>query len=241
MESKNNFLPNIKQLTRIKYVFFDLDHTLWDFEKNSDLTFQKLFTEYHIDLDVAVFLDVYKPINFKYWRLYRQEKVSKEQLRYRRLKEAFDAVHFSISDELIDTLAIQYIKFMPNFNHLFDGAIDILNYLKDKYQLHIITNGFEEVQTKKMKSSKIYHYFDQVITSESVGVKKPNPLIFEHALRVAKATKENSIMIGDSIEADIEGAINFGVKAIYCDFENTNPKGNTFVTVSALHQIKQLL
>jgi putative hydrolase of the HAD superfamily len=184
---------------------------------------------------------VYKPINFKYWRLYRQEKVSKEQLRYRRLKEAFDAVHFSISDELIDTLAIQYIKFMPNFNHLFDGAIDILNYLKDKYQLHIITNGFEEVQTKKMKSSKIYHYFDQVITSESVGVKKPNPLIFEHALRVAKATKENSIMIGDSIEADIEGAINFGVKAIYCDFENNNPKGNTFVTVSALHQIKQLL
>jgi len=228
-------------LARIKHVFFDLDHTLWDFEKNSDLTFQKLFTEYHIDLDVAVFLDVYKPINFKYWRLYRQEKVSKEQLRYRRLKEAFDAVHFSISDELIDTLAIQYIKFMPNFNHLFDGAIDILNYLKDKYQLHIITNGFEEVQTKKMKSSKIYHYFDQVITSESVGVKKPNPLIFEHALRVAKATKENSIMIGDSIEADIEGAINFGVKAIYCDFENNNPKGNTFVTVSALHQIKQLL
>lgn len=228
-------------MARIKHVFFDLDHTLWDFEKNSDLTFQKLFTEYHIDLDVAVFLDVYKPINFKYWRLYRQEKVSKEQLRYRRLKEAFDAVHFSISDELIDTLAIQYIKFMPNFNHLFDGAIDILNYLKDKYQLHIITNGFEEVQIKKMKSSKIYHYFDQVITSESVGVKKPNPLIFEHALRVAKATKENSIMIGDSIEADIEGAINFGVKAIYCDFENTNPKGNTFVTVSALHQIKQLL
>ena len=218
-------------MARIKHVFFDLDHTLWDFEKNSDLTFQKLFTEYHIDLDVAVFLDVYKPINFKYWRLYRQEKVSKEQLRYRRLKEAFDAVHFSISDELIDTLAIQYIKFMPNFNHLFDGAIDILNYLKDKYQLHIITNGFEEVQTKKMKSSKIYHYFDQVITSESVGVKKPNPLIFEHALRVAKATKENSIMIGDSIEADIEGAINFGVKAIYCDFENNNPKGNTFVNV----------
>ena len=228
-------------MTRIKHVFFDLDHTLWDFEKNSDLTFQKLFKEYQIDLDIAVFLDVYKPINFKYWRWYRQEKVSKEQLRYRRLKEAFDAVHFSISDELIDTLAIQYIKFMPNFNHLFDGAIDILNYLKDKYQLHIITNGFEEVQTKKMKSSKIYHYFDQVITSESVGVKKPNPLIFEHALRVAKATKENSIMIGDSIEADIEGAINFGVKAIYCDFENTNPKGNTFVTVSALHQIKQLL
>jgi len=228
-------------LAQIKHVFFDLDHTLWDFEKNSDLTFQELFKKYQIDLDIAIFLEVYKPINFKYWRLYRQEKVSKEQLRYQRLKEAFDAVHFSISDELIDTLAIQYIKLMPNFNHLFDGAIDILNYLKDTYQLHIITNGFEEVQTKKMKSSKIYHYFDQVITSESVGVKKPNPLIFKHALSVAKATKENSIMIGDSIEADIEGAINFGFKAIYCDFENTNPKGNTFVTVRALHEIKQLL
>ena len=77
-------------MTRIKHVFFDLDHTLWDFEKNSDLTFQKLFKDYQIDLDIAVFLEVYKPINFKYWRLYRQEKVSKEQLRYQRLKEAFD-------------------------------------------------------------------------------------------------------------------------------------------------------
>ena len=207
-------------MTRIKHVFFDLDHTLWDFEKNSDLTFQKLFKEYQIDLDIAVFLDVYKPINFKYWRWYRQEKVSKEQLRYQRLKEAFDTVHFSISDELIDTLAIQYIELMPNFNHLFEGAIDILNYLKDKYQLHIITNGFQEVQDKKMKSSKIQHYFDQVITSESVGVKKPNPLIFEHALSVSKATKENSIMIGDSLEADIEGAINFGMEAIYFNPEN---------------------
>ncbi len=225
----------------IKHVFFDLDHTLWDFEKNSDLTFQKLFKDYEIDLDIAVFLEVYKPINFKYWRLYRQEKVSKEQLRYQRLKEAFDAVHFSISDQLIDTLAIQYIKVMPHFNHLFEGAIDILNYLKDKYQLHIITNGFEEVQAKKMKSSKILHYFDQVVTSESVGVKKPNPIIFEHALIVAKATKENSIMIGDSLEADIEGAINFGVKAIYCDFENNNTKSNTFETVRSLFEIKQLL
>jgi putative hydrolase of the HAD superfamily len=241
LESKNNFLSNIKQLTRIKHVFFDLDHTLWDFEKNSDLTFQKLFKDYEIDLDIAIFLEVYKSINFKYWRLYRQEKVSKEQLRYQRLKEAFDAVHFSISDQLIDTLAIQYIEVMPHFNHLFEGAIDILNYLKDKYQLHIITNGFEEVQAKKMKSSKILHYFDQVITSESVGVKKPNPIIFEHALSVAKATTENSIMIGDSLEADIEGAINFGIKAIYCDFENNNTKSNTFETVKSLFEIKQLL
>ncbi len=228
-------------MTRIKHVFFDLDHTLWDFEKNSDLTFQKLFKEYQIDLDIAVFLDVYKPINFKYWRLYRQEKVSKEQLRYLRLKEAFDAVHFSISDELIDTLAIQYIELMPNFNHLFDGAVDILNYLKDKYQLHIITNGFEEVQAKKMKSSKIQHYFDQVITSESVGVKKPNPLIFEHALSVAKATKENSIMIGDSLEADIEGAINFDMEAIYFNPENNNSENTSFLTVNSLLEIKQYL
>ena len=228
-------------MTRIKHVFFDLDHTLWDFEKNSDLTFQKLFKEYQIDLDIAVFLDVYKPINFKYWRLYRQEKVSKEQLRYLRLKEAFDAVHFSISDELIDTLAIQYIELMPNFNHLFDGAVDILNYLKDKYQLHIITNGFEEVQAMKMKSSKIQHYFDQVITSESVGVKKPNPLIFEHALSVAKATKENSIMIGDSLEADIEGAINFDMEAIYFNPENNNSENTSFLTVNSLLEIKQYL
>lgn len=226
---------------KIEHVFFDLDHTLWDFEKNSDLTFHKLFKDYSIDLEVSSFLAVYKPINLKFWRLYREEKISKENLRYQRLKEAFDVVNYDASDDLINVLAIKYIEIMPNFNHLFVGTFDILDYLKEKYQLHIITNGFEEVQSRKMKSSNIDHYFNQVITSESVGVKKPNPRVFEYALNIANASKENSIMIGDSIEADIEGALNFGLKAIHCDFENTGDINTLFDTVTSLSDLKKYL
>lgn len=225
----------------IKHVFFDLDHTLWDFEKNSNLTFQKVFKEYKIDVKAINFLSVYKPINQHYWKLYREEKVTKQALRYSRLKETFDTLKYSISDELINTIAIKYIDFLPQFKSLFKGTIELLDYLKAKYQLHIITNGFEEVQSKKMINSNIYHYFNQIITSESVGVKKPNPKVFEYALTVAKAKREESIMIGDNLEADIQGALNTGLTAIHCNFDNQKVINNTIISVTSLSEIKQYL
>ncbi|MDD7914756.1 YjjG family noncanonical pyrimidine nucleotidase [Polaribacter ponticola] len=225
----------------IKHVFFDLDHTLWDFERNSDLTFQKIFKKQKIELNLNIFLEVYKPINFQYWRLYREEKVTKSELRYQRLKKTFDAVNYTISDVLIDEIANQYIEFLPHFNYLFEGTFEILDYLKDKYVLHIITNGFEEVQTKKMESSKILHYFDAIITSESVGVKKPNPKVFHHALKVAGAKQENSIMIGDSIEADVLGAINIGLEAIHCNFDHKKNIDYNFKSITSLLELKQYL
>lgn len=225
----------------IQHVFFDLDHTLWDFEKNSDLAFQKVFDKQGVKVDLEVFLNRYKPINFEYWRLFREEKVSKKELRYQRLKKTFDAINYSVSDELIDVIAIEYIDFLPHFNHLFKGAFEILDYLKKKYKLHIITNGFDEVQSKKMESSNILKYFDVIVTSESVGVKKPNPNIFQYALKKAGAKKENSIMIGDSIEADIQGAINIGMKAIHCNFENEEMNHKNFKSILSLLEIKQYL
>ena len=196
---------------------------------------------YQIDLDLNAFLTIYRPLNLQFWRLYREEKISKEDLRYQRLKTAFDAVNFEVSDELVNILAEKYIAFLPHFNHLFEGAFEILDYLHSKYQLHIITNGFDEVQRKKMKSSKIDHYFKQVITSESVGVKKPNPRVFEHAIKVANATKENAIMIGDSLEADIEGAVNYGLKAIYCNFDGKDKQSDQFITITSLFELKKYL
>ena len=228
-------------MKQIQHVFFDLDHTLWDFEKNSDLTFQKVFLLNNIDIDLASFLEVYRPINFEYWKLYREEKVTKEALRYGRLKKTFDVINYVISDEMIGLIANQYIEFLADFNHLFDGTFEILDYLKDKYKLHIITNGFEEIQSKKMINSKIYHYFDEVITSESVGVKKPNAKVFNFALDAAKACKENSIMIGDNVEADINGALTVGMKAIHCNFENQLIKSKNFISVTSLIEIKQYL
>jgi len=200
---------------KIQHVFFDLDHTLWDFEKNSDLTFQKVFKINNLQIDVNSFLEVYKPLNFNYWKLYREEKVTKSALRYGRLKETFDAINFKVSDELINLIADQYITHLADFNFLFEGTFEILDYLKEKYKLHIITNGFEEIQTKKMINSNIHHYFDKVITSESVGVKKPNPLIFKHALEMAKVSAANSLMIGDSLEADVLGAKDMGIQPVH--------------------------
>jgi putative hydrolase of the HAD superfamily len=225
----------------IQHVFFDLDHTLWDFEKNSDLSFKKVFDKQNITIDLNSFLTVYKPLNLQYWKLYREEKISKDELRYGRLKNTFDAVNYAITDDLIDVIAVEYIDFLPDFNHLFEHTFEILEYLKDKYQLHIITNGFEEIQIKKMESSNILHYFNSVITSESVGVKKPNPKVFYHALEVANAKKENSIMIGDNIEADVLGAINIGMQAIHCNFEQEKVVDLNIISIASLLEIKQYL
>lgn len=228
-------------MTEIKHVFFDLDHTLWDFEKNSDLTFEKIFLKHKINADLVAFLEVYKPLNIKYWKLYREEKVTKTALRYQRLKSTFDAINYTISDALIDVLAVDYIESLPSFNHLFEGTFEILDYLKEKYELHIITNGFEEIQTKKMESSKILHYFSNIVTSDSVGVKKPNPKVFNYALEKANAQNSNAVMIGDSIEADIEGALNVGMKVIHANFEKEKLENLDFNSITSLLEIKKYL
>ena len=204
----------------IKHVFFDLDHTLWDFDKNSGLTFKKIFELNNIDAKLEDFLGVYEPINLKYWKLYREERVSKADLRYGRLKEAFDALKVNVEDNLINQLSVAYIDHLTTFNHLFEGTYEILDYLKDKYQLHIITNGFEEAQERKLKNSKIWDYFTTITNSEMVGVKKPNPKIFNFAINLAKANAEESLMVGDSLEADIEGAHNIGMDTIHFDYKN---------------------
>lgn len=224
----------------IRHIFFDLDHTLWDFEKNSALTFQQLLEAESFPVSITDFLKVYQPINFEYWKRYREEKVTKEALKYGRLKDTFTALGLSVTDEKINQMAEEYLKILPQYNHLFDGAIALLEYLKNKYELHIITNGFEEVQLLKMEKSGVLQYFNQIITSEAVGVKKPDPKVFEFSLQKASASKKESIMIGDNLEADIMGAINFGIEAIYCNFEGEKVPIN-IKTVSSLLEIKEYL
>lgn len=195
-------------------IFFDLDHTLWDFDKNSALTFNKIFKAHSIDVDLQKFLSVYEPINLNYWKLYRNDKIDKESLRYKRLKESFDSIKMIVHDDVINQLSVDYIVNLPTFNHLFDGTLELLDYLQPNYRLHIITNGFHEAQEKKMNQSKISNYFKTVTNSELAGVKKPNPIIFDYALNLAVANKTTSLMIGDNLEADVLGALNFGMDAI---------------------------
>lgn len=223
----------------IKHLFFDLDHTLWDFEKNSELTFKQIFKERDFPLDFNLFMDTYRPINLEYWRLFRDDKISKEALRYRRLKDSFDRLNYEVSDEDIQQIAIDYIDYLPNYNHLFDAAIEVLEYLKKSYELHIITNGFDEVQKRKLESSGIAEFFTVVVTSESVGVKKPNPKVFEFALEQANCEPSEAIMIGDSYEADVLGALNVGIKAIH--FSDEEPADTSVIAVNSLPQLKQYL
>ncbi len=234
----------MKNQSTIKHIFFDLDHTLWDFETNSKKSYEFIFKQNDLEIEIDLFLQHYIPINFKYWKLFREEQVTKEKLRYGRLKETFDLLNYTIKDELIYKLADEYLENLSNYNQLFDGTIELLDYLKPKYKLHIITNGFKETQFQKLEKSGLLNYFDVIVTSECVGVKKPNPKIFFHALKQATAETYESVMIGDSLEADIYGAKNVGIKSFYVNFadiNNANNKGDTFILINELLEIKQYL
>ncbi|MFC4739455.1 YjjG family noncanonical pyrimidine nucleotidase [Flavobacterium ponti] len=223
-----------------KHLFFDLDHTLWDFDKNSGFAFETIFKKQGFDISLQDFLSIYIPRNQHYWKLYQVNQISHEDLRYYRLKDVFDTLNYKISDEVIHQLSEDYITYLPENNHLFDGAIELLDYLKPKYQLHIITNGFSEVQNKKISNSKIGHYFETVTNSELAGQKKPNSIIFDYALKSAKASKEESIMIGDSFEADILGALDFGMDAIFFN-ENKTKINRDVYQVNHLLELKNIL
>ena len=201
-------------------IFFDLAHTLWDFEKNSALTFEKILSANNIPVDLTNFLEVYVPANLIFWKLYRDDKITKEDLRYQRLKSVFDTLGLTVEDDMIHKLSDEYIQYLSSFNHLFPNTIEILEYLKPKYKLHIITNGFEEIQAKKLRNSNIEDYFEHVVNSEMAGVKKPNPIIFELALNKANVTSNTSLMIGDSLEADILGAKECGFHTLHFNAHN---------------------
>jgi putative hydrolase of the HAD superfamily len=225
---------------KIEHVFFDLDHTLWDFEKNSALAIETIFKKHSINVDLQLFLFHYVPINIKYWEWYRVDKITQFELRLGRLKETFQLLNYEIDDEKIIFLSEEYIEYLPKFNHLFHGAIEILDYLKPKYNLHIITNGFQEIQDNKLKNSNIAHYFKTITNSEMAGVKKPNPVIFKYAITEANASKTNSIMIGDCIEADVNGALNFGMDAILFNIDTSKTFDN-IKQVSHLLELKKHL
>jgi putative hydrolase of the HAD superfamily len=229
-----------------KHIFFDLDHTLWDFEQNSTLALSEIFIEFDLhqklNCQFKDFIEVYHNINHNYWDAHKKNKVTREQLRNGRFIDTL--VHFNLKDEeLACAISDDYVKRSPYKKHLFEGAIRVLDYLKHKaYQLHIITNGFNEVQFIKLTESALLPYFDTITTSEHAGHNKPDEKIFIHALADAGAKKQESIMIGDNFEADIEGAIKAGIDAIWFNpnKEKTNSKLN-FKTIHHLLEIEELL
>ncbi|MCD0477217.1 YjjG family noncanonical pyrimidine nucleotidase [Chryseobacterium sp. LC2016-29] len=230
---------------KIQHIFFDLDNTLWDHRRNAYLTIKDLFDKEEITLkyniDFEEFHSVYHEINERLWEQIRDGEIDKEYLRKHRFYDTFN--RFGIDDlELSMYFEEHFLDKILNYNHLVEGAQYILDYLKAKnYTLHIISNGFQEVTERKCILSKIDHYFQTITSADSVGIRKPNPAIFEYSLGLSKAKKEESILIGDDWIADVIGAQQFGMDVIFFDVLNENKKVEDLKVIKHLLQIKEYL
>ena len=230
-------------MRKYKHIFFDLDRTLWDFEKNSEETFKDLYLIYNIEqllnCDFDSFFRTYKKHNTLLWEEYRNKRIIKEFLSVQRFFATLnDFDNYDL--ELAKKMAENYLILSPQKNLLFPHAIETLEYLKDKYQLHIITNGFIEVQYKKIKNSGIEKFFNQTITSEEAGVQKPDKFIFEFSLNKVNASPEECIMIGDDLKIDILGAKNAGIDQIFFNVDNVKHNENITFEIDSLKQIIEI-
>ncbi|GAB3007374.1 YjjG family noncanonical pyrimidine nucleotidase [Niabella terrae] len=202
-----------------QHLFFDLDHTLWDFDTNARQTLSDLYLTLELQSrgvdDFDQFYKNYSQHNQKLWARYRKGHIQQKELRVKRMRLAL--LDFKIGDEtLAETLCHRYLEGLPGRKALFPYTMEILEYLKAKnYQLHLITNGFQEVQFQKITHSGIGKYFDKVITSESSNSLKPQKEIFDYALKITGAKAAESIMLGDDMEADIMGASRAGLDQVY--------------------------
>ena len=201
-----------------KHIFFDLDHTIWDFDKNAEETLHELYHTYELkDLGLHspdLFIEIYTKNNHQLWADYHIGKISKEVLRTTRFSKTF--IDLGVSPELIPgKFEDDYVSLCPTKTNLFPHAHDTLSYLKSKYTLHIISNGFKESTELKVGNTDLAKYFSNIFISEIIGFNKPDKAIFEHVLTKTDAIVSQSLMIGDSVEADIKGAQDFGMKAIY--------------------------
>jgi putative hydrolase of the HAD superfamily len=228
-----------------KDLFFDLDHTLWDFETNSKETIQELYNTHHLaDLgivDFDGFYSTYSAHNHRLWDRYTKGYIKQEELRWKRVY--LSLLDFKVANEpLAKQMSQSYLEILPNKKHLFPYTIEILEYLKQKeYKMHLITNGFESVQFKKIKNSGLQDYFIEVITSEASNSLKPQKEIFEYALKNANASVEKSIMIGDNESADIQGGINIGMDTIFVNHIQVVPTVPATYTITHLKELENIL
>ncbi|MDZ4793387.1 MAG: YjjG family noncanonical pyrimidine nucleotidase [Bacteroidota bacterium] len=212
---------------KYKHLFFDLDHTLWDFDANSRLTLQELYDNLQLEAkgidDFSLFHKNYLVHNDKLWERYRNGYIKVDELRWKRMW--LTLLDFKIADEpLSREMGNIFLDLLPTRKLLFPYTIEILDQLTEKnYQLHLITNGFEKTQHSKLQNSGLDKYFIEVITSEGSNSLKPKKEIFDYAFRKAGANPEESIMIGDTIEVDILGAINAGIDQVHVNHLTKEP------------------
>lgn len=232
------------EIKKYKHLFFDLDHTLWDFDVNSRATLLGLFEKYNLHESCKTngekFVSVYLIINEEKWSLYRLGKIDKATLRRERFYETF--AYFGFLDrEFSHQFEVEYIDVCPHKTALIPYSLEILEYLKRDYQMHIITNGFSEVQDIKLNKSGLRPYFDKIITSDEVGVNKPAARIFIESLERANAKRDESLMIGDNLDADILGAKDCGIDQVYFNPEKTQHQEKLTFEISKLKELESIL
>lgn len=227
-----------------RHIFFDLDNTLWDFDKSSAMVFEKLFEIYHlIDYGIAnakIFHDIYMSYNNKLWELYRQGKIEKSFLKNERFK--LPLADFGINNQnTAHNMGEDYTYYSPRFVALVPHAHEVLRYLKKNYHIHLITNGFIEVQYIKIKNSGLNQYIDTMALSEDIGIKKPDPRIFQYALNKADAKAQNSIMVGDDLYIDILPAKSVGMYQVFFNRKNFSHKEDITKEIKDLIELKDFL
>ena len=229
---------------KYRHLFFDLDHTLWDFEENARVTLLELYNTLQLEQrginDFDLFHKNYLVHNEKLWERYRNGFIKQEELRVKRMWLAL--LDFKIADEtLAKQLSVQFLDLLPTRTILFPYAIEILAYLTNKkYELHLITNGFEKTQHSKLKYSGLGKYFKEVITSEGSSSLKPNKEIFDYAFEKTGANPSESIMLGDSIEVDIIGAMNAGIDQVFINHNNIAIDIKPTYVVNSLKELERI-
>jgi len=225
-------------------IFFDLDHTLWDFEQNSKEALHEIFIDFKLEkllhCSFTEFINVYHQINHAYWDDYKKGKVTREKLRNGRFHDTLS--FFQISNNTLGiALSESYISRSPYKTQLFEGAIRVLDYLKHKnYALHIITNGFKEVQHIKLDYSNLKPFFEHIIISEEHGFNKPDIKIFDLAQQLTNAQSHQCVMIGDNYDTDILGALNANWKAIYLSNSQMVNASDNYFQINRLINLKEL-
>ena len=240
----SSFCIHHSAFKKYQHIFFDLDRTLWDFDAAAEVAFERIYEKYNLKSlgipSAHEFHEVYHPLNEQLWVLYRADQITKDELNRTRFLKPLE--HYGIHDiELADHLSEDYVYWSPRIVRLVPGTMELLDYLKPKYHLHLITNGFQEVQHTKLSGSGLEPYFETLTVSEEVGVKKPNPEIFFYALRKAHATAEESLMIGDEMAVDIDGARAAGIDQIFFNSSKDEFEGERTFEVKSLLEIKRIL
>ncbi|MGN6602197.1 MAG: YjjG family noncanonical pyrimidine nucleotidase [Ginsengibacter sp.] len=229
---------------KYKHLFFDLDHTLWDFNANAEESLTELYGFFKLESKAIgsfdQFYNIYLNHNKILWSRYEKGYISVEELKWRRMWRTL--LDFHIADEkLAKDMSEYFLEVLPTKKRVFDYTYEILEYLVDKkYQLHLITNGFEKTQQLKVNSSGLTKYFTHVITSETSNSVKPKKEIFEYAMNKAGCKCDESIMIGDNVEADILGAMNAGMDSIFVNHINEECVAKPTYTIRHLKELERI-